>query len=444
VRKEETAAATADVVAGPRVPLVSASEITLYRECKRKWGWRYVERIKPPQNKFAALGQEVEETQLQPYLRDGRPFDFSRESGYIAASGLAYLPEPKAPGLEVQKHFVMPPMHGVCFGYQGVIDLWLPDSALAPGLPGGAPLIADFKTTSNLKWAKNEKALSQDVQAMTYAMHAISTHAKVVDLSWIYLQTRGARKSLRTYIRVNAEHVTEQFGRIHETALEMQRVRAESPRPSDMPPSPDMCEAYGGCPYRDRCHLSSTQIIDAFAAGEDRLARAQGLDMNSPTATNPTIDLLALTKARKAAAAGVAATPPIPLAPVAPTPPPLPAPAVVTPAATINPAALTPEIEAWIRQNPRAAVLFGVTPQGAIPAPAATSMMPINPPESALPAPAANVTPAETTKRRGRPPKAAGAPMPAEAADNLTGKMELLARALRDAADAVLEAITPF
>lgn len=147
--------------------LFSASQIQLFRECPRKWAWKYIAKLPSPPNKAAQLGIEVDEGQLQPFLRDGRPFDYTRESGYIAASGLGHLPPAQSPGLEVQRHFILPSRGE--YAFQGYIDLWLPDSSVVPDLPGGAPFVGDFKTTSDLKWAKSEEALRHDVQAMLYA-----------------------------------------------------------------------------------------------------------------------------------------------------------------------------------------------------------------------------------------------------------------------------------
>src|SRR5258706_12195494 len=135
---------------------VSASQITKYHECQRQWAFNVLARIDEPDTAAAALGKEVDDQQLQPYLRDRRPFDFTRPSGYIAASGLEFLPYPETPGLEVQKKFTMPSPSGLVrggrakFGYLGYIDLWLPNNQnLDPYFPleSEVPCVIDFKTT---------------------------------------------------------------------------------------------------------------------------------------------------------------------------------------------------------------------------------------------------------------------------------------------------------
>ncbi len=287
---------------------LSASQINQW-ECQRKWGWSYLANIKTPQHPAAALGTEVDDTQLQPYLRDGRPFDYTRESGYIAASILGYLPPPKTPGMGVQTYFEMPSPtwvgdEHIGFGFRGYKDLTLPDTGLLPDMEGGRPCVVDFKTTSNFRWAKTPETLATDVQAMTYAAHTMfSTGAREVDLVWLYMQTKGARKAKRVHLRVNAKHVAEQFTAINNIAIEMfeKRVAFEAlGKPAEdfvlheLQPNPDQCEAYGGCPYRSKCNLSPDQIVEAYAAKHEA-NRAKGT-------SDMTVDLLASLRARKAGA----------------------------------------------------------------------------------------------------------------------------------------------
>lgn len=422
--------------------LFSASQVTLYRECARKWAWRYLAGIKSPQHAAAALGQEVDDEQLQPYLRDGRPLDFSRQSGsgYIAAAGLAYLPQPKTPGLVVQKYFCIPSptwidkigpegrsREHIGFAFQGYMDLWLPDSKLVPDMPGGAPFVGDFKTTGDLKWAKTEKDLATDVQAQLYATAAMfSTGARTVDLAWIYFQTRGTRKSKRTYLRVVGDQVAEQFGKINETALEMREARIANPAPLDLPPNPEMCEAYGGCPYRDRCNLSPAQIIEALDAKSDRLANALGLNgdttMANTNAPNQTSNLLASMRAKKAAQGGQAGTAVPPAqAPVAQ--PAQPSPPATLPRPPVPGGTLPDPRYAIVAQRPDGSPVYAYELQG-LPAP-------INPPESQLPpaaatgvaqvptTPPAQAAPVEAPKR-GRPRRAAPDPKGADALAAIT------------------------
>jgi hypothetical protein len=326
--------------------LVSASEIVAYRDCPRKWGFGYVEGIRSDAGPAAALGTEVDDEQIQPYLREGRTFDYSRPSGDIAASMLPFLPQPGT--VEIQKMILMPsptwlPLVGggkqhVGFGYIGFSDIWAKDSALFPGLPGGAPGVGDTKTTSDIsKWAKTEKSLSVDVQAMLYATYALfTTGAEYVDLAWIYGQTKGARKGKLIKLRVTAKHVAEQFAAINDTAIEMLGTRRQllgdpCSKVTDLEPNVDACQSYGGCPYQALCNLGPLQIMEANAAKANRQ-----LKEGEKTVAN--IDLLANLKARAAAAKAGATPAPAPVAPPVQAPAPAPVAAINPPEAALPPA----------------------------------------------------------------------------------------------------------
>ncbi len=373
----------------PPTPLVSPSQITTFRACQRKWALEKLAGLRSRSTPSQELGTDVDDHQLQPYLRDGRPFDFTKanKSGDIAASGLKYLPQPKSPGLEVQRHFVMPspsstPGEYAPFAYQGYLDLWLPLRGM-PDMPivlVPIPIVSDFKTMKDLKWAKTAAQLEKDPQAMIYAAWAMYfTGARVVDLAWINLQTQGARKATRTTHRVDAAHVAAELLELDRTAQEIMRTRAELEGHEDkqaaalsLEPSPSECKAYAGCPHEALCNLSPLQIIDGLAA---QAARRKGLPIVSNTPA--TSSLLERMRAKKAAADG--ATPPPPTHFGSPE---------TAPAPTEIPAAFLP-----------------------------TPSVGINPPESALPpappvgtaAPAAPA-PASPPPRRGRPPKAPGEP----------------------------------
>ncbi len=277
------------------LPLVSASQITGFRECARKWAWKYIAKIEAPPHPSALLGTDVH-AQLEGYLGQGKPLDFSKDTGYIAAPALEMLPKPMSEGLEVEKHFEMPshtPNAG--FGYQGYIDVWLPTGGM-PGVGSPSdvyPAVVDFKTTGNWNYAKTAENLKTDVQAQVYAMWAMrEMKSTLVDLVWIYMATRGARKARRVHLRVHGQDVAQQFSAINDTAIQMLEIRKTVTDPLSLPPTPSMCEAYGGCPYRSQCNLSPGEIIDSQAA--------KWVNQMESTTVNTTSSLLAQLKAKRA------------------------------------------------------------------------------------------------------------------------------------------------
>jgi hypothetical protein len=300
--------------------LVSATQINAKRTCDRQWALRTIAKVETPKTKALEMGTEVDDTQLQPYLKLGREFDYTRESGYIAGSALEYLPKPKAPGLEIQKRFELGSLGPTPFWYLGFMDLYAPAgaSSAVPGVAGDLPLVLDFKTTSDFKWAKSEDPnhwnyLGKDVQANIYAMQAlVETGAKGVDLVWLYMRTRGARKAKRVHLRVMADQVLEQFDSIEVTGGDIARTRIAASWAKtqeqqiefakSLPPTPDACGSFGGCPYRHICnlsprdHLDYSKLLNGVEFGEveggmDLMASLQMRASEAPAAEKPMLGI---------------------------------------------------------------------------------------------------------------------------------------------------------
>lgn len=267
--------------------LLSATQISLVSECERKWALAYICGLKSPQTPAQALGQAVDDGQLQPYLKFGRPFDDGgvgedgktrpcTEAGKIAAAGLKYLPPPRYPGLEAQKRFVIPaacskPGSPAPFAYQGYLDIWLPEGGM-PTIPiDGFPVVADSKTTKNKRYAKTETTLKTDTQAMLYAVWAMyQTKKRTVHLDWVYFMTDGSYGAFERKATVVADEVFERFLEIDKTGEHILKLWGGAPKGGDdeaklayalsLPPNPRMCGEYGGCPHRHICNLGPGEI----------------------------------------------------------------------------------------------------------------------------------------------------------------------------------------
>ena len=346
--------------------LVSATQVQLFADCERKWGFKYLDGIQTPTHPAALLGTDTQDNQIDPYLLTGRGFDFTKPSGEIANKIAKLLPKPKTPGLRLRRKFVMPSPSGL-FAYQGEFDIYAEDSACVPGLglEGGRKLLADIKTTGNLAYALTSETLKTNIQAQLYAWDVMfEENVDELDLVWFYGGTRKPYRSQLAHVRVDAAHVVGQFERIEASARRLAAIKWQAPKAEELPPNPRMCEQYGGCHYRNICNLSPA--VHHAALNEEAL---------SMEATK-TADFL--NRLRKTAGAAPSAPPAPPPPPPAPPPPP--------------PAAANP---------------FAVPEATSIPAWASAPVDPkhaakVNPPESALqPAPAVNV-PAPAAFRRTR------------------------------------------
>lgn len=233
--------------------------------CPRKWAYNYVARIPRLQSKGAELGTDVQDTQVDPYLRDGRWFDFTRKSGEIAVQLAPLLPQPKT--VAIRQRFWMPVVPDE-YGYMGELDVWHPDSAVVPGLTGGASLVGDVKTTVDLDWALSDEDLPKDFQAIIYAAHAVlQRNASVIDLVWWYVRTRKPHRVQRSRARMTDVQVMAAFERVDSLGRVVARLKQLGPAPETMPVNVRTCEAYGGCSYRTICNLSPAQVHAGVSEG---------------------------------------------------------------------------------------------------------------------------------------------------------------------------------
>lgn len=254
--------------------LLSASQLELYKDCPRKWGFRYLDGIVTPPHPAALLGTEVQDEQIDPYLLTGRGFDFSRPSGEIAQKLVPLLPAPQSPGLVLRRKFEIPSPSGL-FSYRGEFDIYASDSKIVPGLVGGVPLLGDIKTTGNLKYAKTAEKLRTDIQAQLYAMVILFEEpTDELDAVWFYTRTRGAPKAERHHVRLIASHVAEQFKIIDALGKECATIKVQAPTAADLPPNARMCDAYGGCPFRSICNLSPA--VHSAAINHEEIVRNMG------------------------------------------------------------------------------------------------------------------------------------------------------------------------
>lgn len=205
-------------------------------------------------------------------------------------------------GMEVQKHFVIPSptwVNGehVGFGFQGYMDLWIPEAVPFPN-------VKDFKTCGSWDWIKNNRldgnkdSLAKNVQAQLYATAAMyETGARTVDLDWVYMKTKGSRESRRVHLRVHADEVLKEFEGINDVALRMYEARNTVTDPLELESNTAICRKFGGCPHQADCNLSPGQKLESALFSRHK---------ELPIMSNSVIEEM---RKRKAALAGQAPIP---------------------------------------------------------------------------------------------------------------------------------------
>lgn len=271
----------------------SASQVSTYQLCARKWFLQKVEGLRSPPGPSAALGLDVH-SQIERWLKDGIPLDMTVPSGPIAMAGLHLLPMPKTPGLRIEEEFTIE-IYGHKFrGYK--------DYAIHEPRP--IPLVGDHKSTKDFRWAKTDalhppddgedNRLRIDIQANLYAAEAMwRTGSEWCDLEWMYYRTTGAPAVHPVRLRLHRNEVAPVLERVVKscntmTAL-LDMAATQGLRAMDIPPEASACDAFGGCEFQGLCNLSPAQrmtsIMTQQAHSLDLLSQLQS--MKNGAAINP-------------------------------------------------------------------------------------------------------------------------------------------------------------
>jgi len=281
--------------------VVSASQIKRWKECPRAWGFEYLEGLRPPPSKAAALGSAVHYL-LELYFK-GEPWPEDADakvvklaqavidSGTLPSPGFFIEPE------NVERSFML---RTGPIQIRGFIDLIVPRAR--------PPLVADHKTSSDpAKYGLTPETLGDDIQATIYAAAVLDLlGVDEVSCQWTYCKTRGraevhpVRATLdRERTRENlAAHVLPPTREILDTVT---RHEAGEVDPIDLRPVPESCGNWGGCPHAEYCPRSRDQLLTASGWNTET--------ENTEQKENETMSLIEMLKAKKAAQAATAPTP---------------------------------------------------------------------------------------------------------------------------------------
>jgi CRISPR/Cas system-associated exonuclease Cas4 (RecB family) len=232
-----------------RVPHVSASQITTFRDCPRKWYLNKIVGLQSPSTSATELGSQVHAT-LEAYLRgETGVIGTEDEIGEIARSGAEHLPE-VGDHLEIElsleEHM---PLLDAPVLVKGFVDL----------IDHSKDEIVDHKTSSNKRYTKSQRELAINVQLMMYAEAYFQRfpNKEKVTLTHIYYGTKS-RWSKRVSVTVTREHVRDQWTQIKETINQMMQASC-APDASEVHAEYDSCAKYGGCPFRGACFNAHNQ-----------------------------------------------------------------------------------------------------------------------------------------------------------------------------------------
>lgn len=246
------------VVLAPQDFIVSATQVSTFELCPRKWAFRYIDGVESPPNKYAELGIDTH-GHLERWLRSGVvPVAHSDKSVQLAQALIPFLPPPQIVdpnNVELSQYYTL---CGVTFNL--AVDLFMPKW-------GERPRVFDHKTCGDLKWALTPDRLPGDVQGSLYggwALHKTATSA--VDLQWNYVCTRGAIKTLPVVATVTGRQIQERLGKSLESARKMRVIAESGAKAMQVEYDARGCSAFGGCPHQERCNLTAQEKMQSIAA----------------------------------------------------------------------------------------------------------------------------------------------------------------------------------
>ncbi len=267
---------------------VSATQLSNYALCPRKWGYNKLNGLPDKPNKYAERGTAVHKA-LEDY-NEGLPVDFTTDIGKIISPGLKFLPAPKVAKSEQDFH-----LETETAIYVGRMDL----SRILVNWSILRIHILDHKTTTDFKWLKTPEQLRKDYQANLYAVAALTLALQdpkappnatmetiEVQQDWVYYRAdpkKPAARKVQLHVlpsgvqarpdkHVRPEHfgvmghaeLGERFQEIETLAAELLDHHRQGHKAEDLPVDLRGCNAFGGCHYRNNpCKLTFGQEMKA-------------------------------------------------------------------------------------------------------------------------------------------------------------------------------------
>lgn len=226
---------------------------TFTHGCQRAWGLDKISQLPRPGNKYSERGTAVHAI-LENWELNATPPDLSTLYGQIAFPALRHIPPPKTPGVIPEREVRWWPS-----GTPGEGNLWVFLKDLEQ--PGPVTRIWDYKSTSNLDYAKTtDKLLNSDPQGLCYAAHAFLVYgSRSVEETWLYLTANKPHRCHPVQATHEREHCLERFGLLDQIASVMLDHRRARTNPLQLAVNTGHCTAFGGCPFRGTPHCPLTE-----------------------------------------------------------------------------------------------------------------------------------------------------------------------------------------
>ncbi len=255
---------------------ITTADPNSFGGCTRKWWYDHVAGEKAPATKAMLGGTELH-TEVENYLRFGTSLQTP-----LALSGSMFIPQPGA-GLHIEHPIYFQTAGGV--GIYGHVDLYnfrgwyIDNEGDLQRDPPRAFEVKDWKTTSDLQYAKSEHELGSNVQLVTYAEAGfrLVPDAEHARMTHVYFRTRGAPASKLVTIRRTRQEIASRW-QYSESVVRTMTDVAREPTAETVPGLRKACDAYRGCPHRSKCSVYKFDALNAVYGkiGEDHANNSTG------------------------------------------------------------------------------------------------------------------------------------------------------------------------
>lgn len=270
--------------------MASASQLSTWSRCRRKWYFEKVLKLFAPVHPSAELGTRCHSA-LEHYLKTGERTGDADVQRILALvwDSVWFRRLVQCPDIVVEKPVLGLVIGGVGISDRSRIDLqyraecvslrgseWTEEDIPAPSRAGRCMVIVDHKSTSNFTYAKSKEEAYGDPQTVVYGADAFrDPEIEEVLFVYHYFRTRGVaclpRYVIVRHTRSTLEPLLTQFATFLDEMRQMRDLPLEA-----IPRNTDACWDFGGCPFKQPCFdEEETQLT------LEQITMSTGIDFNS-------------------------------------------------------------------------------------------------------------------------------------------------------------------
>lgn len=251
---------------------VSPTQVQAWRLCRRKAAFIYNEGRRPPSTEGQEFGTRGHALGADWLATGATPADKSSPEWAAFSRGIRpdLLPPP-GPENKIEHEFKLA-VDGGEIHLVGFIDCYR---------PGKRALVVDHKFVSDVRYALTASELATDAQGVMYSGVALFYGAEEAEARWVYYPKRGRAKPVRVSVTFTEESIRPEWERLLADVRAWVAVRRAKTPALELEPNALACGAYGGCPFRKDCGLTTGQKLAARLHQFDRAHGKKGLPILS-------------------------------------------------------------------------------------------------------------------------------------------------------------------